>query len=197
MNFNEYTEGALRTESALCPLSDRVLGLGLSDRIVHAIIGLNTEVTEIVEAYTKNDRFHIDYVNVAEELGDMYWYLALLFKEFGVDAEDVVLPNDEISMGEIPLVLSVMTGSMLDRVKKTMFYGKTYILSEVLKDILELYITLNKCVNGLKRYLANVTVEKVWSITLHKLKERYPDKFNLNDAEVRDLQKERIELEKI
>lgn len=197
MNFNEYVIGALRTESAQCPLGNDTVSLGLTNRIAHAVIGLNTEVSEIVEAYTKNDYFHIDYVNVAEELGDMYWYLAILFDEFEADATNIELPTDEISMGELPLVLSVMVGDMLDKVKKTMFYGKKYDVLQLNSDMLDLYMTLYKCVNGLKRYLSNVTVEKIWSINLHKLMVRYPDKFEFDNADIRDLQKERIILEKI
>jgi len=77
-----------------------------------------------------------------------------------------------------------------------MFYGKEYSTELLIDQIIRFYQTLGMCINGLKAHL-NITKEKVWDINLNKLKIRYPEKFNLNDAEVRDLETERVELERI
>ena len=193
MNLNEYIDGARRTESSLFPLSNSVVELGLTSRMFHGIVGICTELGEIVEAYEKTE---VDFVNVAEEIGDAYWYTAVLFDELNIKSSEVqnleILSTD---MNSLPLFLVAMSTDMLDKTKKTMFYGKKYS-SEALKiQVIAFYNALGMCVNGLKNYL-DVSKEKIWEINLNKLKIRYPEKFNLNDAEVRNLTAERIVLEK-
>jgi len=190
MNLEEYIDGARRTESSLTPLADSVVKLGLTNRMYHGIIGICTEIGEIVEAYEKSN---VDFVNVAEEIGDAFWYTAVLFDELNIKPKDEDLV--EYNMNELPSVLIVMSADMLDKTKKTMFYGKEYSVETLENQIITFYQALIMCVNGLTEHL-DVTKEKVWSINLNKLKIRYPEKFNLNDAEVRDLKTERIELEK-
>ena len=55
MTFKEYTEGALRTESTLCPLTQEVEKRGLSNRLYHAILGLCTEMHEVYDAIELKD----------------------------------------------------------------------------------------------------------------------------------------------
>jgi len=64
MKLEEYIDGARRTESSLLPLSDSVVELGLTNRMYHGIVGICTEMGEIVEAY---ERDNVDFINVAEE----------------------------------------------------------------------------------------------------------------------------------
>lgn len=49
-------------------------------RVLHAIIGIVTEAGELVEALEKSlvEQTDFDDVNLLEEAGDIYWYLALL-----------------------------------------------------------------------------------------------------------------------
>ena len=54
MELKEYIDGARRTESSLLPLSEAVVNLGLTNRMYHGIVGIVTEVGEIVEAYEKD-----------------------------------------------------------------------------------------------------------------------------------------------
>jgi len=192
MNLEEYIDGAKRTESSLMPLADNVVELGLTNRMYHGIVGLCTELGEIVEAYEKAE---VDFVNVAEEIGDAYWYTAVLFDELNIhNVDDVEILSTD--MNTLPLFLVAMGADILDKTKKTMFYGKEYSTELLKEQIITFYIALNMCVNGLKSKL-NVTKEKIWEININKLKIRYPEKFNLNDAEVRDLKTERIALEKV
>jgi hypothetical protein len=193
MKLNEYIDGARRTESSLMPLADSVTELGLTNRMYHGIVGICTELGEIVEAYEKSE---VDFVNVAEEIGDAYWYTAVLFDELNITEDDVKdMKVISTNMTSLPLFLVAQGAEMLDKTKKTMFYGKKYSTDLLKEQIIVFYISLGMCVNGLDSYL-DVTKEKIWEINLNKLKIRYPEKFNLNDAEVRDLKTERIELEK-
>lgn len=193
MNLDEYIDGARRTESSLMPLADSVVELGLTNRMMHGIVGICTEVGEIVEAYENID---VDYINVAEEIGDAFWYTAVLFDELGISSKDFKDATIKANMKTLPKSLVSQSADILDKTKKTMFYGKVYDKEVLKKQITSFYILLTWCVNGLEEYL-DVTKEKVWEINLNKLKIRYPEKFNLNDAEVRDLKTERIALEKV
>lgn len=57
-------------------------------RLFHGIIGIITEAGELLEALAKNSKGEeLDEVNVAEELGDVTWYCALVAKELGVSYE--------------------------------------------------------------------------------------------------------------
>ena len=47
-------------------------GLNYAARLMHAALGMATEVPELIEAYKNGDG-----VNAMEELGDIYWYAAL------------------------------------------------------------------------------------------------------------------------
>lgn len=60
-------------------------------RIDHALMGLVTEVGELLDARKKTYIYGNDFdvVNFAEEIGDLYWYTAIL-----VDAVAVLLNKD-------------------------------------------------------------------------------------------------------
>ena len=192
MNLKEYIDGCKRTESSKAPLHQDVLDLGLTNRMLHGIVGISTEMGEVSEAY---ERSHIDFVNVAEEIGDAFWYTGVLLDELGIDRID--LQSDlEISCCAIPKSLISQSADMLDKCKKTMFYGKDYDKKVLADQITRFYASLCYFVRGLEEEL-DITKEKVWTINLNKLKIRYPEKFSLSDAEVRDLSAERVILERI
>ena len=86
MKLEEYIDGCKRTENSIAPLHQTVLDLGLTNRMLHGIIGISTEMGEVSEAYEKDV---IDYVNVAEEIGDAYWYLMVLADELGMDPKEL------------------------------------------------------------------------------------------------------------
>jgi len=124
MNFKEYLTGVKRTESSLAPLSDSVRELGLTDRLYHGIVGICTEIGEIAEAYDTNGT--VDYINVAEELGDAFWYAAIILDESDCTEIEINTTVEPTDMSKFPLKLSVLSSKMLDTTKKTMFYGKQF-----------------------------------------------------------------------
>lgn len=69
--------------------------------IFHAIIGIATEAGELAEAYLKtwNDENKagdkIDVVNLCEEIGDIFWYAAIIARQAGVSFEDIQRNNIE------------------------------------------------------------------------------------------------------
>jgi NTP pyrophosphatase (non-canonical NTP hydrolase) len=84
MNNQEYIKLATRTESTLNP-----------DRILHAALGLATEAGELLDA-KKREMFYnkpLDWHNLIEEAGDIFWYLAILCDAMNVSFEEVQRRN--------------------------------------------------------------------------------------------------------
>ena len=62
---------------------------------LHMVLGMQTEVAEIADAYKKHIAYKkpIDYVNIKEELGDAMWYIANLCNIHGWDLRDILATN--------------------------------------------------------------------------------------------------------
>lgn len=72
-----------------------VAGIDINPRLFHAIIGIATESTELVEAVLKSIEtgFDIDNVNVQEELGDLNWYQAIAIDASNADWDQILETN--------------------------------------------------------------------------------------------------------
>lgn len=66
-----------------------------SPNIIHGIIGIATEAGELVEALDKavfgGDGF--DAINMSEEVGDVFWYQAILAREAGLTFDQIQRNN--------------------------------------------------------------------------------------------------------
>lgn len=64
---------------------------------LHALLGLATEVGELLDAYLTDDHneltFDVDKTNVSEEAGDQLWYLALLAQGIDVPMSEIARAN--------------------------------------------------------------------------------------------------------
>jgi len=60
-------------------------------KILHGAIGLSTESGEILDCIKKHLFYGkpLDLVNLKEELGDIFWYCALLAGELGITFDEV------------------------------------------------------------------------------------------------------------
>lgn len=69
----------------------------LDPRLFHAIVGIATESTELIEAMLTsiNTNSNIDITNIREELGDLNWYQAILINSTNSDWEDILNKNIE------------------------------------------------------------------------------------------------------
>ena len=68
--------------------------LPVDPRITHGIIGSTTESVELLEAFQAAvARSEYDKVNLGEELGDIYWYLAIILDATGTDWAQVLQTN--------------------------------------------------------------------------------------------------------
>jgi len=86
MNFNEYQK--LARSTAIYPKESKV---------IYPALGLCGEAGEVADKIKKTIRgdSSLDEVsgNIAGELGDVLWYLAILADDLEVDLEDIVQNN--------------------------------------------------------------------------------------------------------
>ncbi|WP_454287280.1 MazG nucleotide pyrophosphohydrolase domain-containing protein [Rhizobium arsenicireducens] len=72
---------------------DAANDLGLAYNIdvndLHAMLGMEGEVTEISEVLLSDDAPEEKRRKIVDESGDLLWYLALLFKNYGITLEEV------------------------------------------------------------------------------------------------------------
>lgn len=63
--------------------------------LIHAGLGLPGEVGEMIDALKKYLMYgqELDRKNVAEEAGDICWFLAIILDEIGVDFEAIMKAN--------------------------------------------------------------------------------------------------------
>lgn len=98
----EYIDLAIRTEAPITPeLVERMTGHA---RSIHAIFGLITETGELTDGF-KRAIFYgkpLDITNVREELGDFFWYIAILMDEFGFSFEEVMKLNIQKLLARFP-----------------------------------------------------------------------------------------------
>lgn len=99
MITKDYIEQALRTERRPSPCTE--FGAegewldGPDFRVLHAALGISTEAGELLDAVKKQIIYGkpLDVVNVAEEVGDLFWYLAILVDTLNLDPESIMETN--------------------------------------------------------------------------------------------------------
>jgi NTP pyrophosphatase (non-canonical NTP hydrolase) len=70
--------------------------LELDPRVFHALIGIATESSELMEALEKSVHGEqLDYVNVLEEFGDVNWYEAIGIDAMNGDFDNILNTNIE------------------------------------------------------------------------------------------------------
>ena len=92
----KYEEEALRTLSIVFNLHQgEVAHKKVTVDVLHGALGISTEAGEILDAVKKSIFYGkpFDLVNLQEEIGDCFWYLAILAKEAGMSFEDIMAQN--------------------------------------------------------------------------------------------------------
>ncbi|TDJ06425.1 MAG: hypothetical protein E2O68_04970 [Deltaproteobacteria bacterium] len=97
MNSKDYIKNAVKTESIDFKSMDERLSKDGLKRLLHAGMGLSTEAGEFLDALKKHIFYgkELDRVNLAEEMGDVFWYCAIVASELGINFEDVMDKNIE------------------------------------------------------------------------------------------------------
>lgn len=95
MTNDEYVKNALITESKDFEGISARISTTENIRMLHAGVGLATESGEILDQLKKAIFYGkpIDKVNLAEEIGDQMWYLAILADTLGVSFDEIQAKN--------------------------------------------------------------------------------------------------------
>jgi len=93
--FNQYVEDACRTESK--PDDEMFARTAKSMRLLHSVMGMMTELGELVDPLKKYIFYdkEIDIVNMSEEIGDLLWYMAIMFDDLDLDMVQIMETNIE------------------------------------------------------------------------------------------------------
>ena len=92
---DKYVQDAIKTESRDFDGIGRRLSDSGSQRLLHGGIGLATEAGEFLDAIKKHVFYgkELDRVNLSEELGDLFWYCAIIADELGVPFTEIMDTN--------------------------------------------------------------------------------------------------------
>lgn len=95
METAEYIKNAIKTESRDFDAIGNRLSQVENQRLLHGGIGLATEAGEFLDALKKHVFYgkELDRVNLREEMGDIFWYCAIIADELGVDFSEVMARN--------------------------------------------------------------------------------------------------------
>ena len=94
MKANDYQKAALRTASTLEP----------KDLVLNGALGLNGEAGEVADHIKKHlfQGHELDKENLAKELGDICWYIAIMAEGLGYDLESIMQMNVDKLMKRYP-----------------------------------------------------------------------------------------------
>lgn len=170
MNLKTYIELSERT----------LIDKGQMMNLLHAQMGIMTECGELADQIKRHLFYgtELDIVNVKEEIGDIMWYTAILFRRDKIFSlnYNYSFDNDIKDLPEVFKVLSTIIEMSQDldeyEVSENIYYGLLYIVKYFKLDI-----------------------EDILEKSINKLLARFPDKFSEHHAVNRDLKKERQVLE--
>ena len=94
MTTHEYQELAIKTEAPYDKAKMMMAG-GRQIRLMHGAVGLATESGELLDTLKKHVYYQkmLDTGNLAEELGDILWYVAIICSEMGWPMEEIMRMN--------------------------------------------------------------------------------------------------------
>lgn len=181
MNWNEYLELSEKTLSTQFNCDEK------EQRVLHSIIGILTEVEELLDNHTGETQ---DFTNILEEAGDITWYLAIIGREYQLDYPQLLVRTKNEDPMKLVLKIIKNTCKLLDMMKKKIYYNKpidenlfktiTHVVMLDLSDYMNVY---------------DINIQNSFDINIAKLKARYGEKFSSERAINRDLETERNILE--
>lgn len=184
MNLIQYVPLAVRTEKPLPTLG----------RMEHSCLGLITEIGEVV---TEIKRIHVykkpldaeRKKNILEEVGDVMWYVAIMFAAIKVDMQAVnnaprfdQFVNEPNALSGMALMLGEHCGRVCSLVSACCIEPENVEMAIPL-----LLASLVMIVNGM-RVLAEMcgsTLELEMDNNIAKLRIRFPDAYSDEAAEAR------------
>lgn len=185
MNWNQYLELSEKTLSTQFHCEQK------EELLLHAVMGILTEVEEVLDNYISQDstQVNLDPVNILEEIGDITWYLAIVGRMYNLSLPGKVESKFSKPL-DIVLQINKFSLKLLDMLKKKLYYNKP------IND--ELFVEYTQMVSVLiLEYMSyyKINIEESFDINISKLKARYGEKFSSERAINRDLETERNILE--
>ncbi len=155
MDFKEYVKLAMRTN-----VEDR----SFKDNILNGLLGLYGETVEFLMASEAGE---------LDELGDCYWYIALLFHTTGLELLKIKKAKNN---------LIVNIGLLFDHFKKHFFQGHSLDSNLVQLLLSEIKFHLDDYATSI-----NSSPEKVMEYNVNKLKKRFPKGFEVEKSINREM----------
>lgn len=181
MIFEDYKEQVKRTLPSLGSIT--------LDSI-HMVLGMCSELYEFESA-----RINRDDVNIAEELTDIAWYASNYCNIRNIDILGLYkLERDQGSLDSSWRLLVNNISELQDYDKKELAYNKIET-REIAESRVGAITLVLHCLNNLYKHF-NLDPEQAMQNNIDKLRARFPNAFSEFDANNRDLNKERTELEK-
>jgi len=181
MNWKEYLELSEKTLSTQFNCEEK------EQRVLHATIGILTEVEELLDNHIGDSQ---DITNMLEEAGDITWYLAILGREYQLDYPQIIVKEKNGDPMKLVLKIIKNTCKLLDMMKKKIYYNKP-VDEYTFKTITNLVmLDLSDYMNTY-----DIDIQKSFDVNIAKLKARYGEKFSSEKAINRDLETERNILE--
>lgn len=239
-SFPQYVERVLRTESGAPPI-DHEMPIALQwrsatptiyARLQHAVMGLVTEVGELVRPTVDlAEHFRVcgsfdpdcegaydDWKNMREEIGDLWWYTALLCHVLNVDTEGTPMDcpdgskaNDEaraatpLTLPEQQHAMIATVGGLMDVLKRVRYYRfdeSVFEPKELRKLVGGAVVWLGQMILFTEHFFGAYddnparALTAIWSENIAKLQARYPEKFTTDAAFNRDLAAEAAAVER-
>lgn len=92
LTITENIIGSLKTTCLNDPTYiNSSVDVALEPRVFHGILGIITEAGELLELVDNTMSPSIDPLKIADELGDLFWYIAVLADAKGIDIEEQIL----------------------------------------------------------------------------------------------------------
>lgn len=97
LKINDYQKECLRTEAGIKYETDETGTVDPILRTLNGLMGLNGEAGECIDILKKHlfQGHDLDKEHLAEELGDVAWYLAVTADALGYSLEDIFKMNIE------------------------------------------------------------------------------------------------------
>lgn len=151
MDFKEYMRLAMRTN---------VKNRSFKDNILNGLLGLYGETIEFITATGETGEL--------DELGDCYWYTALLFHTTGLELLNITEAKNN---------LTVSIGLLSDHFKKHFFQGHSLDNNLIQVLLSEIKFHLDVCATFI-----NSSPEEVMEYNINKLKKRFPEGFEVEKS---------------
>lgn len=169
---HEYLSGVLITESKTDPVDGHEFSEG--ERMRHSRLGIITELAELIDVYKKHIYYGkpLDIVHVAEECGDLFWYLGL-----GFNVCDIIAANPEMDLLPSDNVVGILEIAM-------------HSVTDTTADFeLRLHFVYRSVLTVVR--LLGLDYQEILDKNLAKLRKRYGDSFDADRAINRNLEAER------